>query len=109
MSNDDWQPGDISKPDKAIRTFCWECLGGETPVEECSAIDCPLFPHRLGKAAKAAIRESERVRRLAGRTAGPVRTKAKSKDQSAGLFKEEEPEEGATSLFELEPEEDQES
>lgn len=37
-------------PVKAIRAFCMECVvWQETEVRECTALNCPLYPFRMGK------------------------------------------------------------
>ncbi len=95
VKDDDWQPGDNSTALKAIMTFCWECLGGETPVEECAALECPLYPYRTGKPTKAALRDSRRARRLGDRLQAGDKKTADADDQEA-LFH---PLEGQDGLF----------
>jgi len=37
-------------PIKAIRAFCVHCMGFQThEVSKCTAMNCPLFPYRMGK------------------------------------------------------------
>ena len=37
-------------PRKAMRLKCLECMGGSSKlVKECCAIDCGLWPYRLGR------------------------------------------------------------
>jgi len=55
---------------KIMRKFCLECMGGNREaVEECSTIDCLIYPFRFGKnpsrAGKGKSRgEMERIRAL---------------------------------------------
>jgi len=40
---------DILSPIKAIRANCIDCCGGQLKeVRECPAVDCPLYPFRMG-------------------------------------------------------------
>lgn len=35
---------------KAIRAKCIDCMGGDkSEVRKCTAVNCPLFPFRMGK------------------------------------------------------------
>jgi len=37
-------------PVKAIKKFCYECVGESTKERKnCNITDCPLYPYRLGK------------------------------------------------------------
>lgn len=85
MPDDDWRPGDISTAQRAIMTFCWECLGGESPIEECAALECPLYPYRLGKPKKKALDEAARARRLGVRPK-PAPQADEEEAAPAGLF-----------------------
>jgi hypothetical protein len=41
---------DSSTPMKAIRAKCIDCCAGQrSEVEQCGAVNCPLYPYRLGK------------------------------------------------------------
>jgi hypothetical protein len=35
-------------PVKAIKKFCYECVGSAKEKSLCISIDCPLYPFRLG-------------------------------------------------------------
>jgi hypothetical protein len=35
-------------PVKAIKIFCYECVGSAKERILCVSIDCPLYPYRLG-------------------------------------------------------------
>jgi hypothetical protein len=38
-------------PTRAIRFFCIECMGHQVAeVPRCTALLCPVFPYRMGKA-----------------------------------------------------------
>ena len=42
--------GHPASPIKAIRAKCIDCCGGfESEARKCTAIDCPLWPLRMGK------------------------------------------------------------
>ena len=57
------------KPLKAIRAKCIDCCcGNAAEVRKCVAIDCPLWPFRLGSnpfRKRLALSESEKQRRFA--------------------------------------------
>ena len=38
----------ISSPLTAIRAMCINCAGGPGAVRSCEAVDCPLWPFRMG-------------------------------------------------------------
>ena len=43
-------------PIKAIRMKCLDCSCGQTvEVRKCPAIECPLYPYRMGKRPTKAI------------------------------------------------------
>lgn len=45
-------------PVKAIREFCLECCGDSpSGVKECTSVNCPLYPFRLGRNPYRAKRE----------------------------------------------------
>ena len=44
----------ILTPRKAIRAKCLDCCCGHpSEVRDCTAKNCPLYPHRFGKRPKA--------------------------------------------------------
>jgi len=49
------EPKKVTRPIKAIREMCIECMGGRGNqgytklIAECSSHDCPLYAFRLGK------------------------------------------------------------
>ena len=46
----DGGPGNTQRPFKAIRHHClWCCSESTIEVRLCSAMSCPLWPHRLGR------------------------------------------------------------
>ena len=46
----------ILTPRKAIRAKCLDCCCGHpSEVRDCTAKNCPLYPHRFGKRPKTGI------------------------------------------------------
>jgi hypothetical protein len=42
---------------RAIRFYCIDCSGSASEVRKCHLRDCPLWPYRMGSAARAAAVE----------------------------------------------------
>lgn len=63
--------GKILSPIKSIRKHCIECMGGQVlEVRECTAPECWLYPHRMGKdaaRAKPSAKQIEAGRQLSAR------------------------------------------
>ena len=50
----------ILTPRKAIRAKCLDCCCGHpSEVRDCTAINCPLYPHRFGKRPKTDVTTPE--------------------------------------------------
>ncbi len=45
-----------ANPMKAIRAFCYNCLGGMSPKKECIDPDCALYDFRDGKNSRRQVR-----------------------------------------------------